>query len=456
MRFDELAQAPALLVDEIRLPGGSAEEGSQSQRSDTLLLWPIWLHKIVVTGHQTPNDPFRFAVRQLQGIGLDGVEDVADALQLPTKLVKRLLSESVPAHVRGHSFVSEQRVMHIVRDALSGDLLPRFVGNPLQTWGLMAGKGAARRELPRAPHRPWKTPLHVVLGTLAEAPIPDPAEVRDAWLRYRRGLDNDRRRAFDPKAGTAPLAHPAELWLLPVTVVNDDATGDWNVWDPLTASTSRHWRSRVEDESGGSRLLRDAIARSQLRPEVELGLHELEMRGVKLPGESSPDLDGVRRVASRMVRIQLEDPSARAQDVSNEIGVLLARVLAGSLEGWSAADLVRQALRSTTPGALVSQRLAGRVPIPASVRHLSAEEALRSLSGRPRELGEALMATVLMASVQQDHPLHGLLEARPNALVTLDDFVRHHSAADPRSADPDNLWDVLAATAIFIIESEGI
>lgn len=457
MRFDDIAQAPALRLDGVRLPS-DANRGSAagSSASELLVLWPIWLHKVLVTGAGGGADPFRDAVSRLRRIGIEDKTAVADILQIPQKLVERLQLSEPDLPSRGHRFVDQHRVTHAARDAFTGDLLPRFVGTPLMSWPLVAGRGKSRRVLPRAPHRPRATTVRVALAPLAEAPVPDAAEVRQAWLAFRRGLPAERRSSVDARAGTAVLAHPAELWLLPLTIVSDDVTGGWTVWDPLTGSTSMQWRTRVEDLAASNDWLHQAASRLEGRHDsVDLASQELERRGVALAADSHPRLVEVRRIATLLVRHQLGDEETEQLDtVVDRLNILLEGALLSALVTRPAADVAAKALRATTPAGLLKARLGPGVQVPAFIAQVPTSVALSCLSGQPRDSRLQVLAVCLSASVQSEHPLRALLATKPDALVTWDELIDRQVNSSASAPEAEFLWQTLTATALFITLSE--
>lgn len=402
---------------------------SSSGPRDKVVLWPVWLHEVAVS--EPPpgaTDVITEAIRACREAGVADADTTADVLQLPRAVVDRLWSASSPYEVRPRLRVDvPEYPAFILRDAVSGDLLARFVDSGLNWLDAQMTGHRGKRHIPRSPRRDAMD-VSVVVQDPAPAPRPDLAEVRRAWVTFRNDSlpGATRVRARDPRMRVVET--PPLLCLLPLTLIPDDAPVSWTVWDPLTGAPSEKWRTRVEHLSQRlvwlQRTVDDMSAGSGSTVLRDLANEQLTARHMHLLGIPGPLRTEIHRVAEALIQFETGDEAASLDLIGLRTGRVLEGMLAHSLAEFPLPDAARDALQGTSVSSLLRQRLGPTIEIPRSIRR----SVQPCWTGQCRNMRRQILTVALSACVQPAHRLRLIVRESPNVLEVWDRLAAARNA----------------------------
>lgn len=440
------------------------------------VLWPVFAWRVVApVPKERKLDLFQRAVLGLARAGVCRLSDVSDrlliALDLAGRVVLDLQNMALLDHAgaptqRGLKMLDdieedppdEARVGHVLSDALTGKLWPRFLTGDLPVADVEPSEDGWPVLLSGSAGDPWKDRTFCVLPTGRDAVVvtrPGAGDILRAARRHQRQRDLDE---LDDDRDVPRLQRVSfvddrpQPYLLALRVRRHDS-GDWMVEDPFGRGEATDLRARLEERLDRHKGLRpwlapligsdpDAPTLGHLQAEAVWKVEERLTLAIR-------QHDAVQERLVAMQRALLEAESHDAPlDKWDDVLVKAQRAVERALHqvfqsyrdvrptfcsrlAWSDKDFNQRLLDA------VAADLGFRSPLPATLSSVRRGKVQHAEQGGGGSLRPLMVLAMLCADRDEHHPLRRVGRAQPELLHRLDALA---TARDRAAHDGSATW----------------
>jgi hypothetical protein len=476
-------------------------------RQRRFVLWPALMYRVVAPEVRARElNVLQKAVLGMCRAGTTNVQCIGERLHIHAELAAVIFLELLERHLLGanglptdegrelfeNETLESSRMVtgHVFQDPWSGDLWPRFIErldyvelqqNPISGFPdlVLGSKGKPRRE--RA--------FMVLPSDLALPPAPRASEIVRVTRQHRSALR--RSDSYEVADEDATFAHAGSVALERVSLVDDrpaavfvtsllylpeagDLAGEWHACDPFGLGVSVTLRRALEREmrsSPGLRAVLESMMGHSLDQQIETQQRwagEVRATAIKniekaltIAAHDLPQYEDLVALEYAHVEAELLGESCPAHKLNDLLGAA-RRALEGTFQAlfnrhpprnvWQRVYTARRPVEDAVYCQGVYEASAKAVgfcvPLPEALARVKPNhvKAACYADGGWRLRG-AIVAAVLAACDDREHPLRRVATHEPRLLELLDDVAKRAGAAVHAGAERPSLQSVLSVVA---------